>query len=99
MLPEDVFICPAVETPADLTGYNDFYDLGGLGRIFNILLQPIYDAESARQVCSDIDQEYGISGKSSEEGRRMKACLDAFLRAFETDAPVVIVRVLIVLSE
>ena len=65
MLPEDVFICPTVETPADLTKYNDFYDLGGLGRIFNI-----------------------ISGKSSEEGRRMKACLDAFLQSFESDAPV-----------
>ena len=88
MLPEDVFICPAVETPADLTKYNDFYDLGGLGRIFNILLEPIYDAESARQVCNDIDKEYGISGKSSEEGGRMKACLDSFLHAFETDAPV-----------
>ena len=88
MLPEDVFICPTVETPADLTKYNDFYDLGGLGRIFNILLEPVYDGESARQVCSDIDREYGISGKSSEEGRRMKACLDAFLQSFESDAPV-----------
>ena len=88
MLPEDVFVCPAVETPADLTRYNDFYDLGGLGRIFNILLEPAYDAESARRVCSDIDREYGISGKSSEEGRRIKACLDAFLHAFESDAPV-----------
>ena len=34
---------PTVEKPADLTKYNDFYDLGGLGRIFNILLAPIYD--------------------------------------------------------
>ena len=88
MLPEDVFICPTVEQPADLTKYNDFYDLGGLGRIFNILLEPIYDGESARQVCHDIDQEYGISGKSSEQGRKMKACLDAFLHSFEADEPV-----------
>ena len=88
MLPEDVFICPAVETPADLTKYNDFYDLGGLGRIFNILLEPVYDGESARLVCEHIDQEYGISGKSSEEGRRMKGYLDSFLRSFEEDAPV-----------
>ena len=88
MLPEDVFICPTVEQPADLTKYNDSYDLGGLGRIFNILLEPIYDGESARQVCHDIDQEYGISGKSSEQGRKMKACLDAFLHSFEADEPV-----------
>ena len=88
MLPEDVFICPTVEQPADLTKYNDFYDLGGLGRIFNILLSPIYDAESARQVCHDIDQDYGISGKSSQQGRRMKEYLDSFLKAFEEDAPV-----------
>lgn len=88
MLPEDVFLCPTVEKPADLVKYNDFYDLGGLGRIFNILLSPVYDGESARRVCSDIDQEYGISGKSSEEGRRIKASLDAFLIAFQQDAPV-----------
>lgn len=88
MLPEDVFLCPAIEKPADLTKYNDFYDLGGLGRIFNIQLSPIYDGESARLVCHDIDQEYGISGKSSEQGRRMKAHLDAFLKAFEEDRPV-----------
>ena len=50
--------------------------------------EAVYDGESARQVCSDIDREYGISGKSSEEGRRMKACLDAFLQSFESDAPV-----------
>lgn len=69
MLPEDVFICPTVKTPADLTKYNDFYDLGGLGRIFNILLEPVYDGESARQVCSDIDREYG---HQREEQRRRK---------------------------
>ena len=88
MLPEDVFICPTVQTPADLTKYNDFYDLGGLGRIFNILLEPIYDGESARQVCGHIDQEYGISGKSSQQGRQMKACLDSFMKSFEEDSPV-----------
>ncbi len=88
MLPEDVFICPTVKEPADLVKYNDFYDLGGLGRIFNILLEPVYDGASARQVCGDIDREYGISGKSSEKGRTMKAHLDAFLAAFEADTPV-----------
>ena len=87
-LPEDVFLCPRVDTPEELTKYNDFYDLGGLGRIFNILLSPIYDAETARQVCLDIDRDYGISGRSSAQGREMKAHLDGFLRAWEKGEPV-----------
>ncbi len=88
MLPEDVFICPEVHSPADLTRYNNYYDLGGLGRIFNIMLSPIYDAESARQVCKDIDQDYGISGKSSEKGKRIKACLDSIQNSFVENGPV-----------
>ncbi len=85
-LPEDVFICPTVERPEDLSRYNGYYDLGGLGRIFDVFLTPIHDAAAARRFRAEMDKEYGISQTWSESADRMMEHLNTFVDAFEDNS-------------
>ena len=85
-LPEDVFLCPTVNEPADLMKYNGFYDLGGLGRIFNVFLTPVYDTATAKRFRAEMDKEFHISSNFSEEADRLMSSLETFVNAFEDNS-------------
>lgn len=85
-LPQDVFLCPEVNTPQDLVKYNGFYDKGGLGYIFNVFLTPVYDTATAKRFCVEMDKEFEISKTFSPEADRMLQHMETFVKAFEDDS-------------
>lgn len=84
-LPEETFLCPTVKEPKDLVKYNGFYDLGGLGRIFNVFLTPVYDTATAKRFRAAMDKEFEISKTYSDKADEMLAHLNTFVSAFEDD--------------
>lgn len=85
-LPEDVFLCPVVKEPRDLEKYNGFYNMGGLGFIFNVFLTPVYDTATARRFRAEMDKEFSISSNFSQEADRLMTALDTFVNAFEDNS-------------
>ena len=85
-LPEDVFLCPEVNEPKDLEKYNGFYNMGGLGFIFNVFLTPVYDTATAKRFRAEMDKEFHISSNFTEAGDRMMSALETFVNAFEDNS-------------
>lgn len=82
-LPEDVFLCPAVKEPKDLEKYNGFYDMGGLGYLFNVFLTPVYDKASAVKFRGGMIKEFEIDHEFSERADRLLGHLETFVNSFE----------------
>ena len=75
-----------MKEPKDLMQYNGFYNLGGLGYIFNIFLTPVYDTATAKRFRAEMDKEFSISSNFSEEADRLMSALETFVNAFEDNS-------------
>jgi hypothetical protein len=80
-LPEYSFACPAVDSPADLEGYNGFYFRESAGA-FSLFVIAIYDTDSARRFRGQCVREFRLDQTPDEEGDERIADLRTLERSF-----------------
>ncbi len=69
-LEEDTFLCPPVDTPADLEAYAGYYHYESLGSI-ELLLHVVYDAKTAQQLRLGLDKEFGLQQSFEEAAEEL----------------------------
>lgn len=79
-LPEEVFVCPKVETPDDLNQYKFLFEDDS-----SVYLNALYDKKTTHVYVRGFIKEYSLEKVWNEENDHMLDVLDVLERSFEED--------------